>query len=128
MVAVLLIACATGGFIWAQRWFERKHRIERIRRERFAAAFNAYKSVEREFLGGELDVETCYLWSRRLLECQLEESRSQADRIAALRAHRQRLSALWDPSGEGKACWSERVLDSIGFYRREAELWLAQEQ
>jgi hypothetical protein len=88
----------------------------------------AFTGVERAFIGGEIDVDTFYLWSRRLMECQLEVSRSKADRIAAIRAHRGRLSILWDPRGDGKTCWTERTVDSIVYYQQEAELWLTQQE
>jgi hypothetical protein len=128
MVAIGVIALAIGGSGWAHRSFQRRQRIERIGRERVVSALKAFTSVERAFIGGEVDVETFYLWSRRLMECQLEVSRSDADRIVAIRAHRGRLRLLWDPKGDGKTCWDERTVDSIQFYLQEADLWLVQRE
>jgi hypothetical protein len=128
MVAIGVIALTIGGTGWAHRSILHWQRIERIRRERVASALKAFRGVERAFIGGEIEVDPFYLWSRRLMECQLEVSRSKADRIAAIRAHRRRLSILWDPRGDGKTCWTERTVDSIVFYQQEAELWLAQQE
>src|SRR5437868_4549398 len=101
MIAVGAIAFAIGGSISCQRWLQQRQRIGSIGRERVAGALRAFEHVERVFVGGEIDVETFYVWSRRLMECQLELSRSKSDRIAAIRGHRGRLSILWDPRGDG---------------------------
>jgi hypothetical protein len=106
---------------------ERRRRIQHLEQARLNAAARACQAARLLFEGGEIGLERYYNYSRRLLDCQLEACRSRADRLAALRAHRDRMSVfITDESLKG--CLDSLSKHNISLFVSEAELWLAREE
>lgn len=77
--------------------------------------------------GGTPDYEAIVLWSGRWMDAQLDMSDQRTDRIAAIRAHIERLKK-WELPLEhlaNRAVTSRRDVDLIKFHRLEAEFRLA---
>ncbi|HYT87743.1 MAG TPA: hypothetical protein VEL76_03390 [Gemmataceae bacterium] len=93
------------------------------------AAQEAYRlHVERAKMGGSdsFNEEKWYQMSVRVLQSEQELSKNKGDRIAAFRAHCDRmteLEALAKRFGKAGAAAPERVA-STRFFRLEAEIWL----
>jgi hypothetical protein len=94
---------------------------------RLKAAQAAFQLYQKQ--GDINDPETSYRWSRRLLEAQRDLAQDRSEIVAAFQAHLDRMARLDNNAKDwAKANIFEKQLAFTGFYRAEAELWLAREK
>lgn len=95
---------------------------------RLKAANEAYRLYqERHKKEGDVEAETLYLWSNRILNAERDAASKEEQRITALQAHLDRMMQLESETKRrlegGKVRAHEMA--AAEFYRLEAELWLA---
>jgi hypothetical protein len=91
------------------------------------AAYEAYHK-RRQVEPAASDPEYQYRWSRRWLEAERALADSKEKRLAAYRAHLERMQALAALQKQlvVNRFASKLELAAVGFYRIEAEQWLAE--
>lgn len=93
------------------------------------AARRTYEVVWKNCKEGFIPVaELVYRWSRRWLEADLDLSDKKADRVAAYRAHRQRMGELARITHDR---YRNRIntieeVTATEFYNAEADVWIEQ--
>jgi RND family efflux transporter MFP subunit len=113
--------------------------LKTLAKARLEAAGKAYEvalqSLQQTKKTGALIIllakpEEVYTWSIRWLNAQREASGNKDDRVAALEAHVKRMKDLQQRVTEMVRSGLLSALDAsaVGFYRAEADLWLAQER
>jgi hypothetical protein len=130
-----------------------QNKQEALKKARLVAARKAYDKVWALYAAGRYDEEAIYRWSVRLLESQRALASKRADRVAAVKAHLDRMKELEKESPRRPVLQAkDRVLldkngwrlglaigastlnppdrsDAaafIAFYVAEGELWLAE--
>jgi hypothetical protein len=95
---------------------------------RLDAAKQGFKLTLKELRIGRADSDTAYLWSKRVLEAERPLCKTQAERVAACKAHLKRVEELRKVVvaryKAGKATASEAV--AFEFYVAEARVWEAE--
>ncbi|HEV3164736.1 MAG TPA: sigma-70 family RNA polymerase sigma factor [Isosphaeraceae bacterium] len=94
---------------------------------RLNAAQKTFEGALADYGSRELTPDTLYLWSCRWLEAQLAKSVQLSDRVTAAAAHVERMKTV-DSLYKEKRRGSQMLASALEFYRKEAELWLAEEQ
>lgn len=97
--------------------------LEKLRQEKLEAAATTFEGRWREYEAGKAKTEDVYVWSRRVLEAELEGGKA-----GAREAHLKRMAGLeqmakarYDAGQVGIVEWG-----GARFYRAEAELWVKQ--
>jgi hypothetical protein len=78
--------------------------------------------------GLQLDAERVYLWSCRWLDAERGLGTQKADHVAALTAHRDRMTALHEMARRHGGLVAPMEVTATDYYRAEAEEWLAAAQ
>ena len=126
LVAIMAVAVALGMFYGLARARHREEVIRRVATPRIAAAKVAYQHAINNVRTGEADPLGLCRLSRRWLEAELEATSTKAARIAAARAHLDRVRSACELAREGIAS-GEADGDEFAYFASEAEFWVARE-
>ena len=127
LVAGAVLLGATGSEATGQKSVSTRKLAE----ERVSAARNAYEAVWARFKPFDLskgDGEDVYRWSRRWMEAERKMAKSEAERVAAVQGHADRMKKLeQEVQMYARGTIPFQQLAAAQFYRAEAELWLKAE-
>ncbi len=96
--------------------------------DRLDAARQTFELLAKDAAGGRhRDVDRSYLWSRRILEVQLELAEADGSRVAGYEAHLDRMKDLAKVTETEYRAGVAPQADAVAtvFYQLEARSWLA---
>ena len=104
--------------------------VKELAKERKDAARDAYEFLWDEFHPYELvngDGENVYRWSLRWMQAERDLATTQAEHVAALRAHWERMKKLEaEVHGYARGTIPFQQMVATKYFRAEAEIWLAE--
>jgi hypothetical protein len=128
---LLLIALLLAGFSFApSAAVQQPPDLTPLAEVRHKAALKEFDETWSYFQQSRIDSYQVYVWSRLVMDCQLEAARKDADRIAAMEEHLGRIKKLETLIKKVRRLGFGRSYDvgASEYYRVEAEYWLAREK
>jgi hypothetical protein len=126
-VLVFISALTAAASVSAQPDAEQAKALAKLAKTRLEAARKTYQIFWQNYREGQRSSDDLlYRWSLRWLEAERRLSDQQADQVAALKGHYERMVDLErivrkvHQAGQGTV----NELSAAEFYRTEAELWL----
>lgn len=117
---------------------DRAPRLKELARARLEVARTMYEDVELELKepgpGDQRQMiermssimERLATWSRRWMEAERDAGDAKAAKVAAIASHVKRLKKWEDDLRPVEQVWGRKLLNTLKFYRLEAESWLAE--
>ena len=111
---------------------EKPFDAKKVAKEKLDASKNAYEIAWAQFKPFDLtkgDGEKVYRWSRRWMESQRNMAKNKTEKLAAAKAHFDRMQRLEDDvQNYARGTIPFQQMEATRFYRAEAEVWLAEEK
>jgi hypothetical protein len=105
-------------------------KVESLGQVRLEAALKQYDETWAYYQQARIDSYQVYVWSGMVLECRRDLAAKQADRLAALEEHLERMKKLETLVGRVRRLGFGRSYDvgATKYYRLEAEHWVELEK
>jgi hypothetical protein len=97
---------------------------------RYKAALKQFDETWSYYQQSRIDSYQVYVWSRLVLDCQLDQAQNKAERVAALEGHLARMKKLQALITKVRRIGFSRSYDvgAAEYYRLEVDYWLAREK